>query len=179
MPEPGSRLCNCYAADVKDHTEDDHLEDCVAQNFGVGVECGVCLGCNSSKAVRETSDPVPPAPGPVFIPGAVPVLLGTVKFFLPERSYGFIVGDDGEEPFVWYRDIIRGKTNEFRILVKGLRVSYKLSANPKGPKAVDVRVLGDQTEEVWALFNHAVTVGAVQRERELAKINDKEKSEHE
>lgn len=65
---------------------------------------------------------------------------GTVKFFNDERGYGFIrpVGG-GKEVFVHFTGI-QGKGR--RSLIDGQDVEYDVEENDRGPKAVNVRAIG-------------------------------------
>lgn len=75
-------------------------------------------------------------------------MTGTVKWFNPEKGYGFIVADDGEEVFVHYSKIdeavprvpvvIDGERRQYRGLNAGDRVTYDVGEGRKGPEAQDV-----------------------------------------
>lgn len=56
-------------------------------------------------------------------------------------GYGFIAGNDGIDYFLhWTQMVKEGKT--FRELQVHDRVEFTVSAAPKGPRALDVRVVG-------------------------------------
>ena len=60
---------------------------------------------------------------------------GTVKWFNPEKGYGFIRRDDGEDVFVHY-SAIAGEG--FRSLEEGQRVEFEVTDGKKGPQAANV-----------------------------------------
>ena len=66
------------------------------------------------------------------------VLKGKVKFFSEERSYGFIVPDDGSADIFVHRSGLSGSLD---MLIPDQRVSYELVAGKVGKtKAVNVTV---------------------------------------
>ena len=60
---------------------------------------------------------------------------GTVKWFSPNKGYGFITMEDGQEVFVHYSAI---DGNGFRSLEQGERVQFEVSNGPKGLQAANV-----------------------------------------
>ncbi len=62
---------------------------------------------------------------------------GTVKWFDPAKGYGFIVGDDGSDVFVHFREI---QSDGFRTLKFGQNVDFQLVQGDKGYSAKDVVV---------------------------------------
>jgi CspA family cold shock protein len=64
---------------------------------------------------------------------------GIVKKLIAERGFGFIIADDGKEYF-FHRGGVSG-TLDFDRLVGGERVAFEIEANPKGPRAVQVRAV--------------------------------------
>ncbi len=60
---------------------------------------------------------------------------GTVKWFNPEKGYGFIARDDGGEVFVHHSSI---QTEGYRTLYEGQPVEFDIEESPKGPRAVNV-----------------------------------------
>jgi CspA family cold shock protein len=64
---------------------------------------------------------------------------GVVKFFTPEKGYGFIAPDDGSRDlFVHFSQI---QSDGFKTLEKDQRVEFEVVDTAKGPQAENVRVL--------------------------------------
>jgi CspA family cold shock protein len=63
---------------------------------------------------------------------------GTVKWFDPNKGYGFIVRADGSDVFVHYSAIIG---DGYRSLEEGQRVRFNVIQGQRGPTASDVVVL--------------------------------------
>jgi CspA family cold shock protein len=64
---------------------------------------------------------------------------GVVKWFSPEKGYGFITpSDGGRDLFVHYSEI---QGSGYRNLEEGQRVSYESTEGPKGPQATNVNLL--------------------------------------
>ena len=67
---------------------------------------------------------------------------GTVKWFSDDKGYGFVTPDDpGKDLFV-HHSAIAG--DGFKSLAEGAKVSYEPEADPKGPRAVNVRPLAER-----------------------------------
>jgi cold shock protein len=63
----------------------------------------------------------------------------TIKFYNPEKGFGFARPDDhGQDIFVHVRQVIGGG-----ILMEGDRIEYDIGSNPRNgkPQAVHIRVL--------------------------------------
>lgn len=60
---------------------------------------------------------------------------GTVKWFNEKKGYGFIVGENGADIFVHYRDI---QATGFKTLREGQTVEYEVGSSDKGPIARNV-----------------------------------------
>ena len=60
---------------------------------------------------------------------------GTVKWFNPEKGYGFIRQENGEDVFVHYSSIAG---DGFKSLEEGQRVEFDIAPGRKGPQAVNV-----------------------------------------
>ena len=67
------------------------------------------------------------------------VAQGTVKWFNPDKGFGFINVDGGsEDVFVHFSAI---ESSGFRSLDENQRVEFEVTQGPKGPQAEKVRVL--------------------------------------
>ncbi len=63
---------------------------------------------------------------------------GVVKWFSPEKGYGFITPDDGgRDLFVHHSQI---QMTGYRSLEQGQRVLFEAEDGERGPQAVDVTV---------------------------------------
>ena len=63
---------------------------------------------------------------------------GTVKWFNPEKGYGFITDENGEDVFVHYSGLNMGG---FKTLADGQTVEFDLSEGDKGSQATNVTVV--------------------------------------
>ena len=63
---------------------------------------------------------------------------GSIKWFNATKGFGFIVGDDGGEVFVHYRNV-EGLTK--RGIKQGQRVAYSVKASDRGPQAEGVTAI--------------------------------------
>ena len=73
---------------------------------------------------------------------------GTVKFYAPERGFGFIVRDrGGKDIFVHTSALKRAGISE---LAEGQRVAVDMVEGGKGPEAVSIRLIGDGVAAVDA-----------------------------
>ena len=62
---------------------------------------------------------------------------GTVKWFNPDKGFGFIAPDDGTpDVFVHYSAI---DASGYRTLEENQKVEYTVQQGPKGPQAAQVR----------------------------------------
>lgn len=71
--------------------------------------------------------------------GLGPVERGTIRFYRPEREYGYIIPDDGSaDVFVYARSLER---EDITTLAKGERVEYQHVPDNKGFQAYNLRVV--------------------------------------
>ena len=62
---------------------------------------------------------------------------GTVKWFNPDKGFGFISPDDGgKDLFAHFREI---KGDGFKTLVESERVQFEVTQGAKGPQASNIR----------------------------------------
>lgn len=64
---------------------------------------------------------------------------GTVKWFNPDKGFGFIQPDDGtDDVFVHFSAI---NSSGFRSLDEGVKVEYDVESGPKGLQAANVTTI--------------------------------------
>lgn len=64
---------------------------------------------------------------------------GTVKWFNDSKGFGFITPDEGSEDiFAHFTQI---KANGFKTLAEHQRVSFEVTAGPKGKQAVNIQII--------------------------------------
>ncbi len=63
---------------------------------------------------------------------------GIVKWFNEKKGFGFIEQENGPDVFVHHTGI---KSDGFRTLQEGARVSFDIEQGKKGPAAVNVMVI--------------------------------------
>jgi CspA family cold shock protein len=64
---------------------------------------------------------------------------GTVKWFNPEKGFGFITPDDGSQDLFVHQSAISGEG--FRSLNEGDKVTYEPEESDKGPRAANVQTV--------------------------------------
>jgi CspA family cold shock protein len=60
---------------------------------------------------------------------------GVVKWFSPEKGYGFITPEEGPDVFVHYTAI---QASGYRKLEEGAQVEFEITEGPKGKQASQV-----------------------------------------
>ncbi|UMZ74951.1 cold shock domain-containing protein [Natranaerofaba carboxydovora] len=60
---------------------------------------------------------------------------GKVKWFSPEKGYGFIEREDGDDVFVHFSAI---QEDGFKTLEEGQEVEFEIVEGEKGPQAANV-----------------------------------------
>jgi cold shock protein len=63
---------------------------------------------------------------------------GAVKWFSPEKGFGFITPDDGSADVFVHFSAISGEG--YRNLDEGAKVEYEVTQGPKGPQASNVKL---------------------------------------
>lgn len=61
---------------------------------------------------------------------------GTVKWFNPDKGFGFISQEGGPDVFVHFSAI---QASGFRTLEENQQVEFDVTEGPKGPQAANVR----------------------------------------
>ena len=68
-------------------------------------------------------------------------MTGTIKKLIPERKFGFIHAENGQEVFFHASAVAQGGFTSLRV---GQAVHFNLERSDKGPKATNVRVPREQ-----------------------------------
>jgi CspA family cold shock protein len=66
-------------------------------------------------------------------------LKGKIRKLIRDRGFGFITVEDGKDVFFHRTALAEG---DFDALVEGTSVEFDKQMEPKGPQAVNVRVVG-------------------------------------
>jgi len=62
---------------------------------------------------------------------------GTVKWFSDQKGFGFIEQENGNDLFVHFSEI---KSDGFKTLAEGQKVTFDAAEGPKGPQATNVNI---------------------------------------
>src|SRR5262245_13322926 len=73
-------------------------------------------------------------------PGAACTMEGIVKWFNPDKGFGFVVADDGERDVFIHISVV--ERAGMRVLTDGQRVSMQVAKTQKGREAISVALLG-------------------------------------
>lgn len=84
--------------------------------------------------------------------------VGVVKWFDPEKGYGFIEAEGEDDVFVHFSDI---QMEGFKTLEDGQEVEYTRVSTDRGPQAQDVVPVGEGAEETAAAAGPGQVRGAV------------------
>ena len=60
---------------------------------------------------------------------------GTVKWFNPDKGFGFITSEDGQDVYAHFSQI---QTSGFKTLDEGQKVTFDVEAGQRGPQAVNI-----------------------------------------
>ena len=63
---------------------------------------------------------------------------GTVKWFSDQKGFGFIERESGSDLFVHFSEI---KSDGFKTLAEGQKVTFETADGPKGPQATNVNII--------------------------------------
>ncbi len=62
---------------------------------------------------------------------------GTVKWFNPEKGFGFITSEDGTDVFAHFSQI---NVDGFKTLEEGQKVTFTVTEGQKGPQAENIEI---------------------------------------
>jgi cold shock protein len=65
-------------------------------------------------------------------------MTGTVKWFNSEKGFGFITAEDGKDVFAHFSQI---KSEGYKSLDEGQKVSFDVGQGQKGPQAENITVI--------------------------------------
>lgn len=61
---------------------------------------------------------------------------GKVKWFNPQKGFGFICAEDGKDVFVHFSGLL---VDGFKTIEEGADVEFEVTEGAKGPQAVNVK----------------------------------------
>lgn len=64
-------------------------------------------------------------------------MVGTVKWFNPDKGYGFIEREGGDDVFVHFSAI---RTEGYKSLEEGQKVEFDIEKGQRGPQAINVKL---------------------------------------
>lgn len=99
---------------------------------GAELTCEVAPGPKGLQVLRILDTPVIAEPAPQEAIG------GQVKWFAPEKGFGFVVADDGGKDVFVHQNVLRRCGIEH--LAEGQRVQVNTAPTPKGREAVWIEV---------------------------------------
>jgi CspA family cold shock protein len=76
--------------------------------------------------------------GEIFSGSSGEIVSGIVKWFSPEKGFGFVTCSNGTDIFVYYTEI---QTEGFKTLQKGQKVQLEIFSGERGPQASNVRLI--------------------------------------
>jgi CspA family cold shock protein len=76
--------------------------------------------------------------GEIFSGSRGEIFSGIVKWFSPEKGFGFVTCSNGTDIFVYYTEI---QTEGFKTLQKGQKVQLEIFSGERGPQASNVRLI--------------------------------------
>lgn len=114
---------------------------------GATVSCRVVEGPKGLQAVEileidmSTAAPAKASAGPPAIEPEGEAFVATVKWFNPEKGYGFITqGEDSQDVFVHIKTLRRVGIEQ---LLPGQSVRVRIGQGPKGPQVAEIELADD------------------------------------
>lgn len=68
---------------------------------------------------------------------------GTVKFFNPDKGYGFIRRDGGQDVFIHANELRKSGIVDLSPVVTGAKLEFTTEAAEKGPKATNISMVSE------------------------------------
>jgi len=99
---------------------------------GAEIVCEVAHGPKGLQVLRIVEAPT------TMIPAEIESLSGSVKWFAPEKGFGFIAADDGGKDVFVHKNVLRRCGID--LLAEGQRVQVNTSPTPKGREATWITV---------------------------------------